>query len=57
MITTPEHDVRIAKMIFASVSPYYVTKVLSKGWTKKELNQIIEWLTGFDEVKLKELID
>ena len=57
MKTTPEHDARIAKMIFASVYPHYVTKVESKGRTKKELHQVIEWLTGFDEKKLKELIE
>lgn len=57
MKTTPEHDERIAKMIFASVYPHYVTKVESKGRTKAELHQVIEWLTGFDEKKMKELID
>ena len=57
MKTTPEHDARIAKMIFASVYPHYVTKVESKGRTKKELHQVIEWLTGFDEKKLEELIE
>jgi hypothetical protein len=57
MKTTPEHDDRIAKMIFASVYPHYITKVESKGRTKKELHQVIEWLTGFDDKKLQELID
>ena len=57
MNTTPEHDERIAKMAFASVYPHYVTKVESKGRTKKELHQVIEWLTGFDDKKLQELID
>ncbi len=57
MKTTPEHDKRIAKMNFASVYPHYITKVESKGRTKKELHQVIEWLTGFDDKKLQELID
>ncbi|SEG28717.1 DUF2200 domain-containing protein [Sphingobacterium lactis] len=48
---------RIAKMIFASVYPHYVAKVESKGRTVAELHQVIEWLTGFDEKKLQELID
>jgi hypothetical protein len=51
------HDDRIAKMIFASVYPHYVTKVEGKGRTRKELHQVIEWLTGFNEKKLKALID
>ena len=57
MKTTPEHDGRIAKMIFASVYPHYITKVESKGRTKEELHQVIEWLTGFNPKKLQELID
>lgn len=57
MKTTPEHDERIAKMTFASVYPHYITKVESKGRTKKELHQVIEWLTGFDDKKLQDLID
>ncbi len=57
MKTTPEHDERIAKMTFSSVYPHYITKVERKGRTKEELHQVIEWLTGFDEKKLQELID
>lgn len=57
MTTTPKHDARIAKMIFASVYPHYVTKVEKNGRTKEELHQVIEWLTGFDEKKLQELMD
>ena len=47
---------RIAKMTFASVYPHYVAKVEKKGRTKKELHQVITWLTGYDEKKLKSLI-
>lgn len=57
MKTTPEHNQRIAKMTFASVYPHYVVKVEKKGRTKEELHQVIEWLTGFDERKVQELID
>jgi hypothetical protein len=57
MKTTPEHDERIAKMIFASVYPHYITKVESKGRTIEELHQVIEWLTGFDNKKLQQLIE
>jgi len=57
MKTTPEHNARIAKMTFASVYPHYVNKVEKKGRTKEELHQVIEWLTGFDDKKLRELID
>ncbi len=57
MKTTQKHDERMAKMTFSSVYPHYVTKVERKGRTKEELHQVIEWLTGFDEKKLNELID
>lgn len=57
MNITDTHNDRIAKMTFSSVYPHYVTKVEKKGRTKEELNQVIEWLTGFDKVKLQDLID
>lgn len=57
MKTTPEHNERIARMTFASVYPYYITKVQRKGRTIEELHQVIEWLTGFDDKKLQQLID
>jgi hypothetical protein len=43
-------------MTFASVYPHYINKVARKGKTKQELLQVIEWLTGFDELKLNELV-
>jgi hypothetical protein len=57
MNNTTNHDERIAKMTFASVYPHYLTKVEKKGRTKEELHQVIEWLTGYDERKLQQLIE
>jgi hypothetical protein len=48
---------RIAKMTFASVYPLYIAKVEKKGRTKEELDQAIEWLTGYDESQLNALIN
>ena len=45
---------RIFTTSVASVYPHYVTKVEKKGRTKAELDQVIEWLTGFDEAALRE---
>ncbi|MEN9988565.1 MAG: hypothetical protein RLZZ585_1604 [Bacteroidota bacterium] len=56
MKTTPEHNEKFVKMTFASVYPHYINKVERKGKTKQELLQVIEWLTGFDELKLNELV-
>ena len=50
------HNQRFAKMTFASVYPLYLAKVERKGRTKEELHQVIKWLTGFDNKKLKDLI-
>lgn len=57
MKETTAHNDRIAKMIFASVYLLYIKKVESKGRTIRELHQVIEWLTGFDEQALRQLID
>lgn len=53
----PGTEERIAKMTFASVYPLYAAKVEKKGRTKNELHEVIKWLTGYDEKKLKSLID
>jgi len=57
MNNTSTHDQRIAKMTFASVYPMYLVKVEKKGRTKEELHQVIEWLTGYDNKRLQELIN
>lgn len=57
MQVTAAQNERIAKMSFASVYPHYVNKVESKGRTKQELHEVIEWLTGYNEKQLKKLID
>jgi len=48
---------RIAKMTFASVYPLYLAKIEKKGRTQEELHQVIQWLTGFDDNKIQELIE
>lgn len=51
------HHQRIAKMTFASVYPMYLSKVEKKGRTKEELQQVIEWLTGFNTKRIQEMIE
>ena len=48
---------RIFTTSVASVYPHYVAKVERKGRTKAELDQVIEWLTGFDEQALQRCLD
>lgn len=41
-------------MPFASVYPLYVTKVEKKGRTREEMDQVIRWLTGFDDATVND---
>ncbi len=44
---------RIFATSVASVYPHYVAKVERKGRTRAELDQVIAWLTGFDDGELR----
>jgi len=57
MNTSNTHHERMAKLTFASVYPMYLAKVESKGRSKEELHQVIEWLTGFNAEKQNALIE
>ncbi len=45
---------RIFTTSVASVYPHYVTKVERKGRTRAELDEVIGWLTGFDDASLRD---
>ncbi|AYV57604.1 DUF2200 domain-containing protein [Leptospira kmetyi] len=47
---------KIFTMSFASVYPLYVKKAEKKGRTQSEVDQIIFWLTGYDEKSLRKLL-
>jgi hypothetical protein len=44
-------------MTFASVYPLYIQKAVRKGHTKSEVDEIISWLTGYDEKALQQHIE
>ena len=48
---------RIFKISVASVYPHYVTKAERKGRTREEVDEVIEWLTGFDAAQLQAHLD
>lgn len=48
---------RIFGLPFASVYPLYIQKVEKKGRTVAELDEVLEWLTGFDDAQLRAHID
>lgn len=48
---------RIFTTSVASVYPHYVAKAERKGRTQAEVDQVIEWLTGFDDATLRRHLD
>jgi hypothetical protein len=48
---------RVFAIKFASVYPLYVQKAEGKNRTKKEVDQIICWLTGYDQAGLRQQIE
>jgi hypothetical protein len=48
---------RIFTTSVAAVYPNYVAKVERKGRTRAELDQVVTWLTGYEESSLRELLD
>lgn len=51
------NNTRVFKMSFAGVYPHYIQKAEKKGRTKEELDQVIFWLTGYDQQGLQQIID
>lgn len=50
-------NTRVYKMSFAGVYPHYIHKAERKGRTKAEVDEIIYWLTGYNEDALQRIID
>jgi hypothetical protein len=48
---------RVFAMRFADVYPLYVKKAERKGRTRAEVDQIIRWLTGYDEAGLQRQLE
>ncbi|MBX7174458.1 MAG: DUF2200 domain-containing protein [Pyrinomonadaceae bacterium] len=48
---------RIYRMSFAGVYPHYIAKAEKKGRTKAEVDEIIFWLTGYNEQTLQKIIE
>ena len=48
---------RVFAMKFAGVYPMYVQKAERKNRTKEEVDEILRWLTGYDQTGLQRQID
>lgn len=57
MEVTAEKNEKVANMIFASIYPHYRNRLEKNGRTQEELNQVIQWFTGFDSTTLQTLIE
>ena len=48
---------RIYKVSFSNIYPLYIAKAEKKGRTKVEVDEIIYWLTGYDQQELQQHLD
>ena len=57
MKVTAEKNEKVAQMIFATIYPLYLNRLEKNGRTKAELDEVLQWFTGFDQDTLQALID
>ena len=57
MQVTSAKNEKIGQLIFASIYPLYLNRLIKNGRTEEELRTVIQWLTGFDHATLQNLID
>lgn len=57
MKVTAEKNEKIANMVFGTIYPLYLDRLEKNGRTKAELDQVIEWFTGFDQKSFQVLLD
>lgn len=55
-VTTAKNE-KLGQMVFASIYPLYLNRLIKNGRTEEELRTVIKWITGFDEKQLQTLID
>lgn len=57
IIKTTMDNSRVYKMSVAGVYPHYINKAEKKGRTKAEVDEVIRWLTGYDQESLQKHLD
>jgi len=48
---------KVYALVFANVYPLYIKTAEAKGRTKKDVDTVIFWLTGYDKQTLQQQID
>lgn len=56
MKVTTEKNEQVSNMIFGSIYPHYLNRIVKNGRTKEELNQVIQWFTGYNQEELETFI-
>lgn len=57
MKVTPEKNKKVGDLIFATIYPHYLNRLVKNGRTKEELDKVIRWFTGLDQKTLQTLMD
>lgn len=57
MKVTAEKNEKVANMIFGSIYPLYLNRLVKNGRTQEELDQVLEWFTGYDKAALQTLVN
>lgn len=57
MKVTEQKNEQVANMVFATIYPHYLNRLIKNGRTKEELDQVISWYTGLDQDALQAIID
>ena len=57
MQVTAAKNEKIGQLIFASIYPLYLNRLIKNRRTEEELRTVIQWLTGFDYAALQKLIN
>ena len=55
-VTAAKND-KIGSLIFGAIYPHYLSRIEKNGRTKEELNQVIEWFTGYNSDDINSVID
>lgn len=56
-VVTAKKNEQIAKMSFRSVYPHYLNRIEKNGRTKEELDCVISWFTGYNQVQVESFIN
>lgn len=57
MEVTAKKNEQVANMVFSTIYPHYLNRIVKNGRSQEELNQVMQWFTGYDSEKLQEYID